>query len=158
MELPDFSSLWEASSTLEKLQESLLKDYFPQNHGNAQNVSCNPLHYLFALVALLPLPFGPMMCRSIGPDSLSCLHQLCIAVNCIHSWVKSRSIPPNLVDFRGVVFLSVLWWSAMFQQFNRTPHSYPFFVTVLIAFGRHSSQLFFLLACHTELTANCWER
>ncbi|KAL5969766.1 Nuclear fragile X mental retardation-interacting protein 1 [Taenia solium] len=37
MELPDFSSLWEASSTLEKLQESLLKDYSAQNQRNAQN-------------------------------------------------------------------------------------------------------------------------
>ncbi|VDK38666.1 unnamed protein product [Taenia asiatica] len=47
MELPDFSSLWEASSTLEKLQESLLKDYSAQNQRNAQNYrrrdpdSCN---------------------------------------------------------------------------------------------------------------------
>nr|CDS21017.1 nuclear fragile X mental retardation interacting [Echinococcus granulosus] len=37
MELPDFSSLWEASSTLEKLQESLLKDYSPRNRVNAQD-------------------------------------------------------------------------------------------------------------------------
>ncbi|KAL5105168.1 hypothetical protein TcWFU_004161 [Taenia crassiceps] len=37
MELPDFSSLWEASSTLEKLQESLLKDYSSQNQGKVQN-------------------------------------------------------------------------------------------------------------------------
>ncbi|VDM31427.1 unnamed protein product [Hydatigera taeniaeformis] len=36
MELPDFTSLWEASNTLQKLQESLLKESLPKIQGGNQ--------------------------------------------------------------------------------------------------------------------------